>query len=927
MKKIIILAVVVCMMAVVDVALTDTIRGINIDFVTIGNPRHTRTEADSNGCSAIHYVYRIGKYEVTNAQWNAFASVAGVPTGNPSYAYDQNTSSAVAQQPTNNVSWYEAAQFCNYLTSGDKSCGVYQFTGNNANPGDFVGVNRASAQVFYGLIYFLPTEDEWFKAAYYKSDGTGYSLYANGRNTIPAAGNGWNYYKGGAYGEPWNVGAGTQEQNGTFDMMGNVWEWTEARSSTSYCGARGGSCGSSDIFLRSSPVISYEPSDESCFGGFRVASLSVPCNMGLPPLVSIEKAAPANLIKLGNWQYMKDRNAHRIGISPVLRIETQAKRAAIEAIGWDTEGGSRAKLNIIKSPIVLLTLAGGNWQSSADMDAKVIAREPNMVKYELKTSAGYGLTWGITAKDNGGFNMRFASVGSQNIPEKISLVLPFNQRLASATVISGNWIDEKTTKFPLIISVPDIGQMHVSSPLRPDITAFATGNREAAEMTITMQLPVPDEQGYEIIFDPLILPMPAEINDQKQWLQARRGWFNLLQFSILSQQRGENIPAGLWANNTLSDPVSSTVFMLGDVALLMPKLAPDIPIWPILRRTVEYWMYEKLGPNGGIIYCAYVSPEMMDSNPSVVIGAWAYIKGTDDIEWLRKNIERLEFIASYTESRDIDDDGIIESPNSGNRGTRIFGDTCFDTYSSGHKNAYVNMLAYRAFKCMAQLEQKLDNQQRYDRYSARADAIKSKFVATFYNPETGWLGWWRSRDGYLHDVWSDVPTSMAIMYGLVDRESGRKMMDSLWVVLQKSGFKRFDIGIPLNSRPVPREDQFSGYAAPKKEDGSDTFGKYLNGGCFGMTNVYFLTASKMVGAEERYNKVMTAMLDRQEKGVFPNGGGFQNGFVDKSFDGAEVFDWQGIPCGYEGHLVYSWKFLDALFLGDAEVRNQLLLAK
>ena len=45
------------------------------------------------------------------------------------------------------------------------------------------------------------------------------------------SGTGWNYYNNGyatnPYG-PWNVGSGSQELNGTYDMMGNDWEWMES---------------------------------------------------------------------------------------------------------------------------------------------------------------------------------------------------------------------------------------------------------------------------------------------------------------------------------------------------------------------------------------------------------------------------------------------------------------------------------------------------------------------------------------------------------------------------------------------------------------------------------------------------------------------------------------------------------------------------
>jgi hypothetical protein len=77
--------VVVCVIAVDNFASADTIRGISMDFVTIGNadnPIDTRPEANPYGCGSVGYNYRIGKYEVTNAQWNAFTAAAGAPTGN-----------------------------------------------------------------------------------------------------------------------------------------------------------------------------------------------------------------------------------------------------------------------------------------------------------------------------------------------------------------------------------------------------------------------------------------------------------------------------------------------------------------------------------------------------------------------------------------------------------------------------------------------------------------------------------------------------------------------------------------------------------------------------------------------------------------------------------------------------------------------------
>jgi len=280
-SKSIFVAVLACAIPVANNASATIIRGIDIDFVTIGNagnPRDTRTDypdsADPYGCGAVGYEYQIGKYEVTNAQWNAFTLAAGAPTGNPSDAYDVSAYWTGTNVPANSVSWYEAAQFCNYLTSGDKSLGAYLFTGNNTNPSDFLGIDRDSAVSAYGIAYVIPTEDEWYKAAYYT--GSGYSTYANGFNTIPNPDNGWNY-TGGSYSSPWDVGTGTMEQNGTFDMMGNVWEWNESLvGCNSYRALRGGSYFHYDGFLRSSYSYSNIPTADHLDMGLRVASIPEP---------------------------------------------------------------------------------------------------------------------------------------------------------------------------------------------------------------------------------------------------------------------------------------------------------------------------------------------------------------------------------------------------------------------------------------------------------------------------------------------------------------------------------------------------------------------------------------------------------------------------------------------------------------------------
>jgi len=270
-----------CVLFLSSIASAELVQGIAIDFVTIGNPGNpgdTRDEANPTGCGSVAYEYRIGKYEVTNAQWYDFVSAAGEPTGNPSSAYGRSAYWTGDNIPTNCVSWYEAAQFCNYLTSGDKSQGAYQFSGDNTNPGNFEGIDRDSALSTYGIVYVIPTEDEWYKAAYYT--GSGYSTYANGTDTAPIAGVDTNYDQDYPGDGPWDVGVGngTQEQNGTYDMMGNVWEWNETLIGSAR-GLRGGSCLVKGFSLISSRRSYLLPDTEGDLFGFRVASVPEPCSL------------------------------------------------------------------------------------------------------------------------------------------------------------------------------------------------------------------------------------------------------------------------------------------------------------------------------------------------------------------------------------------------------------------------------------------------------------------------------------------------------------------------------------------------------------------------------------------------------------------------------------------------------------------------
>ena len=130
--------------------------------------------------------------------------------------------------------------------------------------------------------YFLPSENEWYKAAYYdpnKTGGAGYYDYATGSDTAPspvASGTSGAVYNGQS--SPADItSAGDLSPYGTMGQGGNVWDWMETHysgtndASASARGLRGGSWGNVG-YLASSARNGSGPSDEIYIVGFRVAS-------------------------------------------------------------------------------------------------------------------------------------------------------------------------------------------------------------------------------------------------------------------------------------------------------------------------------------------------------------------------------------------------------------------------------------------------------------------------------------------------------------------------------------------------------------------------------------------------------------------------------------------------------------------------------
>jgi len=291
-------------------------------WATVGNAGNA---ADTTGFGAVPYAYRIATTEVTNAQYAEFLNAVD-PTGTNSLGlYNSNMlgnfggiakvspkadgTSYVAQigrqnNPVTYVSWYDAARFTNWLHNnqgtGDTESGVYDLSLIDTNPN---AITRST-----GATYFLPSEDEWYKAAYHDATaGTAgtYFTYATGSNSVPISDQpgdnpaAVNYFSFPSSTNPFtDVGAYTDAESpyGTFDQNGNVWEWNEALIGSSR-GVRGGSWAAVETWIQSSGRNSLGPWLEVNNHGFRVAS----------PALAVPEPASAALLALGTLAWLNLR--------------------------------------------------------------------------------------------------------------------------------------------------------------------------------------------------------------------------------------------------------------------------------------------------------------------------------------------------------------------------------------------------------------------------------------------------------------------------------------------------------------------------------------------------------------------------------------------------------------------------------------------
>jgi len=488
-----------------------------------------------------------------------------------------------------------------------------------------------------------------------------------------------------------------------------------------------------------------------------------------------------------------------------------------------------------------------------------------------------------------------------NDQAKQNFDLRFDKNKNHATLL-GIMTGRGKTKLPAILHLPDMGTFRLEAD-QPGAIVDYDARRYQGKGHIYVTLPGATEKQGSIsyIFNITSIYPYFQGVELEKYAGFRRNYINLFQVNPIFQ---------VLANNSCSDPVAFTLFMSSMLALKTPPLTDSLSALDLVRMSVERYLngmkgYGLVGYGEGYEgaeTAGWHSPyNSLDSYPSLVIAACNYIKGSGDNEWAQRYYPHIKQWMDAQMKRDYNNNGLVEYELSGNSGSwdgYLRPANWWDTIGFGHEDAFSNAMTYEAMNLLITVAEMLGRNEDAELYRRLAEKMKAGYFRTFYNPETGILAGWKSKDGKLHDYYFLMVNSMAIAYDLVPEDIAKNVMMTLWNKMQEVGYKDFSLGVPGNLISVRKVDYTHPdprFGGGQLEDGSDAFQRYENGGASINWSWFTLKALQKTGMVEQFNIIADGILEGINDGAFQ--GSCAEGGMTKDWK-----SWSWECWGYEGFL-------------------------
>ena len=395
-----------------------------------------------------------------------------------------------------------------------------------------------------------------------------------------------------------------------------------------------------------------------------------------------------------------------------------------------------------------------------------------------------------------------------------------------------------------------------------------------------------------------LVPLPALVNKDSRLQRFPKYSLNLTQWRP---------DTGIVSNSVMSIGCGLAMLFYAQQAVFAPYLKDGISPMALVGASVDRYFQGAHGyqmPDRNVY-----APDWQSSRETaayLVISAWYVIRTVGGMEQLHSWLRPTESLADHIET-DFGPDGLIYHHG---RGTMWF-----DTYNIQGADAYSNAADYRAFRCMADLETLAGRPAMAKRYRDDARRIQAVYFKSFYDPRTGVLAGWRTRDGELHDYMFPWVNGFAIYQGLVPPQAAKEILQRLLAKMQSIDFHSYELGLPTNLIPMSPADYIAHTSgAPKQPDGMDTWQIYMNGGATPALEYYFIQALYQTGQYQAAERLLWPLMQSYEKGTF-NAGIQLPGQLQRNPVGSAFYRWDGSHGAGEGYLPEDWDGVEALFTG------------